>query len=315
MISIIEKDMKQIVEQAKDDLERLDGLKILLAGATGFVGSWLLGTFMASNKYLGTKIEVTALHRGNATRIDLSGLSDEYIKWVVFPNLEYEKHDVMIDAILYNAREPYWTLSGSSQIISSLIRYASNSAVSRVMYISSGAVEVARPNYTPMQAAYAFGKVTGEFMYSRLGGDSYSLVIPRLYSFMGPGIDKRYAISSFAEQAMKGEDIEVDNPLAIRSYMYPVDMVCYLLAILTGGKDRLPYSVGSNVESSMINTAIGLGKQFGVSAQHTGSIQVVNDRYLPVVHQQDFELGLEQTVSFDEGVSRWKEYLITSSTS
>jgi len=316
---IIENDMKQIVEYSRENLEALDGVNIFLAGSTGFVGSWLLGAFMASNKYLGTKIRVTAMHRGNPTRIDLSGLSDEYVKWntsgyttgvILEPS---EQFNVLIDAVAYRDPAPYFALAGRAIGFANMIHMALATNVSRLMYISSGAVVSDRGNYTPEQAAYVYGKMTGEFMYSRLSRSINSVIIPRLYTFMGPGLGSQYAISSFMDQARSGKDIEVDSPLAVRSYLYPVDMVDHLLAILANGKGWTPYVVGSINKMSLIVAANKIGLKYGVMAQHTGSIQVVNDVYLPVLHQQDVELGLEQTVSFEEGIDRWKEYLTISS--
>ena len=311
MNPVIENDIKEIVEHSEEDLKFLDGLKIFVAGATGFVGSWLMNAFAGANKYLGTKIDVTALTRGGPSRLSIP--ENEYVRWVADDYNELivgipKAHEILIDAVLVDDA-PHRMFSKTMDGISRMIDM--DSPVARIMYTSSGIVDHMPSKMTQERAAYAASKAMGEFMYGQLGDRKVVVVIPRLYSFMGPGLDSKFAVSQFMQAGMGGKDIEVWSPLSTRSYMYPTDMVEWLLAVLVRGSDRIPYNVGAAAPMSMIDVGHEIANLWGVQAYGPHEIDR-GDYYVPAVGRAMSELGVEQRVSFEEGVRRWKEYLTTS---
>ena len=60
---IFESDLKSIIQRCEKVFCRLSGEKILITGATGFIGTWLTYTFLMANKELGCKIEVDIVYR------------------------------------------------------------------------------------------------------------------------------------------------------------------------------------------------------------------------------------------------------------
>ena len=56
-------DLSEITRDASEDLATLVGAKLLITGATGFFGRWLLASFAHANRALGLGAHCTALAR------------------------------------------------------------------------------------------------------------------------------------------------------------------------------------------------------------------------------------------------------------
>jgi dTDP-glucose 4,6-dehydratase len=70
---------------------------------------------------------------------------------------------------------------------------------------------------------------------------------PRLFAFAGPGIslEAHFAIGNFMNNALKGEEIFIKgNPNTQRSYLYPTDLIVWLMNLLVNPTIN-PVHIGS----------------------------------------------------------------------
>jgi nucleoside-diphosphate-sugar epimerase len=95
---------------------------------------------------------------------------------------------------------------------------------------------------------------------------------------------------------------------AIRSYQYAADMVIWLWALLTRGEAGRAYNVGASRE-------ITTGDLAAMVAQRAGTISGVEvrkaptpgariDRYVPDVRLATETLGLQESISIEDGIDR-----------
>jgi dTDP-glucose 4,6-dehydratase len=156
---------------------------------------------------------------------------------------------------------------------------------STILYLSSGVVG---NNLKP--SAYRDGKIAAESLCMHSGAN---VKIARIFSVMGQHMDlnSKLAITSFVRKALAKEQIEA-NKHAIRTYMYAVDLVVWLLVILVDGKPQYPYDVGS---SHLVNL-VQVAKQFSPNViESFGEVDV----YQPNGNAK-LELLLEENYTLEE---------------
>ena len=70
-------DIAEIIEAVGPSWERLRGQRLLLTGGTGFIGKWLLGSFLQANSELGLGATVLVVSRQPAAFLNqFSELAD-----------------------------------------------------------------------------------------------------------------------------------------------------------------------------------------------------------------------------------------------
>lgn len=117
----------------------------------------------------------------------------------------------------------------------------------RLLYCSSGIV------YHPENdTAYRREKMQWEKECLESGVD---VVIARLFSFWGEGLDDDKAQTIYRGQAINNEGIFVKNGGTIRTYMHGSEMARWLWAILLRGKSGDAYDVGSDTPVTMLELA------------------------------------------------------------
>lgn len=276
-------DLQAAVDQARADLESMRGQHLLVTGATGFVGSWLLETAAFANRVLGLGLRVTALV---APGVDLSAETPQLVgldgvAFVEGDVCTMEHGDLVrhhpelrsLDAVIHAAiavdaatiqRNPMPTLDSAVEGTRRALALAQASGARRFLFLSSGAVygqappslehfaESFRggPDPTDPTQVYAEGKRIGEMMCACVTR-AYGLetVIARLFAFVGPHLrlDRHYAVGNFMNDALSGRPIVVrSDGTAIRSYLYAGDMAAWLWALLRRGQPGRAYNVGAS---------------------------------------------------------------------
>jgi dTDP-glucose 4,6-dehydratase len=213
--------------------------------------------------------------------------------------------------------------TSSQVIINSGIKYGN---VPRVIHLSSGAVyerqddlslgllEVQVPYDDSLPPSYRNAKLLIENMIS----NAHQLGViqaanPRLFAFSGPGlpIDAHFAVGNFMRDALLKESITIKgSPQTRRSYMYPTDLVTWLLTVLCSPTE-LPINVGNNSSVSLEELASVISRLSNGSGIISNNLKSSPDSYFPSTLNTEKIYGVQIKVDLEAGLRKWFKYLVS----
>ena len=338
------RDLAHILRDAAAELEEMRGKSVFLTGGTGFFGKWLLAGFCHADAELGLGLHLTVLSRDPAAFArqypqvtEISALSFVRGHVADFP-LADPRHDYIIHAAADTTaftteaeeRERSHSIVGGTRHVLDL---AQKCGARRLLNVSSGAVYGAfagRPsgareedeaNAQPL-TPYAAAKREAEQLCAQSDVD---FVTARAFAFLGPylPLDAHFAAGNFLRDARRGGPILVrGDGSALRSYLYPADLVVWLLRILLRGQRARAYNVGSD---EVVSTA-QLARRIAAAAARPGiqptpevviqSLQPQSPQniYLPDIQRARTELNLNVAVPLDDAIARTLAFLQSSDT-
>jgi nucleoside-diphosphate-sugar epimerase len=333
----LESDLNEILDQSKEYLEALSGSKILITGGTGFVGSWLATALLFSKKNKYTDLELTISARDDdllAKKILLQKndlYQSIYLDFEIVPALRRERFTHLIHSATPSSPATGGTDEALVRKISMnaadyLVELAKRQSIKPVlMHLSSGAVygkqEIMnskfsenglKENSNHLETSYSKVKFDLERIVEK--ADQTSIVRgsnPRLFAFAGPGIalDAHFAVGNFLHDALSKRVIELKgNPLTERSYLYPTDMVTWLIACLANPTLE-PTHIGSDVALSMQEIAGVTSKSTSNVPISYGNSSAPQTSYVPETKITRERYGLKQEVDFAESIKRWAAWL------
>lgn len=345
----IEQDFAQIGNLARSSFDQLKDSHIFLTGGTGFIGTWVLEAIRFVNENQGANIRVTILTRNpenfhlkyphlfehpnfHYLAGDVVNLPYESLKTASqFTHLIHAATDASAELNEINPLRMFDTVVlGTRQILD----FAVKEKISKVLYLSSGAVygqqapgvdfvseaSMSAPDCLNPKNTYAEGKRASEMLcaiYSKQFG--CHIVIARIFALLGPllNLDIHFAAGNFIRDAISGKKISVSGDgRPERSYLYPLDLVVWLLAMLTHGKSGAAYNAGSEEGISIADLAKLTSSLIG---NHGYEILGLTDsgwnpgRYVPSSEHIRDQLGVKQTVSLADAIKRtaywngWRE--------
>jgi UDP-glucuronate decarboxylase len=329
MFGIAPHDLAEVLQRGARDFEALRGAKIFLTGGTGFFGKWLLAALDCADAELNLGLRVTILSRHPRRFLDAWPEAAKRPGWHWFEGevahvpILLERFDYIIHAAADTTAiaTPAEEESRARAIVAGterMLELTRRAQAKRLLYISSGAVYGTRAGVragareddfedaVPV-TPYAAAKRQAEELCLRSDVD---FVVARAFAFLGPHLplDAHYAAGNFIRDALRGGPIEVrGDGTALRSYLYPSDLIVWLLGILTRGKRRSAYNVGSDEVVSTAELARAVAEE--VQPPSEVVIQSVQARgpqniYLPNIARARQELGLEVTVPLHESIRR-----------
>lgn len=316
-------DIREIIANP-EKFEAFRQKRILITGATGFVGTWFLQTLLAADLRYSLGLDLFCITR------DASKLSNiENIKKVKI--LERDIREPFSENLpdmhyIFHAATPAtpWTGGSDPELVyesavlgtQNVLNFASNFAQPAcLLHTSSGAVE---KNYdensaSKIQKFYKEAKLIAEELITE--STNTGLIIgcnPRLFAFAGPGISTtaHFAVGQFMNFGFRNESIMVKgNPNTMRSYMYPTDLVTWLLEIMKKPIIE-PLRVGSQEEISIAKLAVLVSELFG-------GIEIINenedkssiDYYVPNTLFTQTKYQLSASIGLKEALFRWKNFM------
>ena len=244
---------------------------VLITGATGFFGSWMVKALCDDcNLYY-------------SNRENMSGM------------LRLAKYDY----IFHFAPTPIEPVIECAKRSGAKILYASSGAV----YGSIG-VKVDEDYQTNPKTEYGIEKLRSENILKNSGLD---YCIARLFTFCGTGLKNNFAVTNFIDDIKNDRPIKVLWPHTVRSYMYIVDAISWLLVLMQS--ENGIYNVGSE-------KGISVGKLAELVSSFTipRNEIMVSDKpfidpapyYVPDCSKAH-DLGLEQHFSLNYGIERMME--------
>lgn len=267
---------KKTLDTAADSsvgIDELHGRSVLITGATGTIGSFLVDMLLRYNETHSADITVYAAGRSTerlSRRFD--GIKTDKL---VFANHDITKNidfDFGADYIIHAAgnaypaafaEDPVGTVMGNIDGTYALLRYASSCGAKRLLYVSSGEVygqgDLSLDEFTedyggyvdPVspRSCYPNSKRAAETLcasYTKQYG--LQTVIVRPCHTYGPGItetDNRANVQ-FVKNALQDEDIVMKSAGAqMRSYCYIADCASAVITVLTRGKTGEAYNTAN----------------------------------------------------------------------
>ena len=336
----LENDFAEISKDGEKFFEQLKGAHIFLTGGTGFIGTWILEAIRFWNQTQKSNIRVTVLTR-NPDSFKLKSL--HLYETSAFDFLIGNIVNLPVQQLL--ARGPYTHLIHAATDASAdlnenkplqmfdtvvlgtrkVLDFAAQAKIQRVLYLSSGAVYgqqppeiqhvseqyLGAPDCLNPKNTYAEGKRASEMLCAIYGKQfGLEIVVARIFALLGPllNLDIHFAAGNFIRDAISGKKITVSGDgRPERSYLYPSDLVVWLLAILTHGQSGFAYNAGSEEGISIANLAELTSALLG---NHGYEVLGLSDsgwnpgRYVPSNQLIRDTLGVSQKVQLSEAIQR-----------
>lgn len=263
--------------------QQLSGQSILISGATGMIGSFLIDVLMEK----GLDITVYALGRSEEkakTRFDRwwNDANFHFLSCDINKGLEL---DAKVDYVFHAASnthpvayatDPIGTITTNIIGTNNLLSFAAEHGTKRVLFASSvevygenrGDVDAFSEDYcgylncNTLRAGYPESKRAGEALcqaYIRQKG--LDVVIPRLARTYGPTMlmSDTKALSQFIKKGIAGEDIVLKSAgTQLFSYTYVADAVSGVLYCLFYGENGVAYNIADATSDIMLRDLAGI---------------------------------------------------------
>lgn len=269
--------------------KQLQNKSILISGATGLIGSFLVDVLMKCNKVYGMNCKVYALGRNEdkaKTRF-ADFLNSEWLQFIKynineplqdndFTTVDYAVHLASNTHPVAYATDPIGTITTNIIGVKNMLDFCTKHQVSRFMFASSneiygenrGDVEKFEEDYcgyincNTMRAGYPESKRCGEALcQAYIKQNDLDVVISRLTRSYGPTMlmSDTKAISQFIRKAIAGEDIVLKSEgNQYYSYTYVADAVSGLLTILLKGKNGEAYNIADESSDIRLKDLAGI---------------------------------------------------------
>jgi GDP-4-dehydro-6-deoxy-D-mannose reductase len=268
-------------------------MKVLVTGAGGFVGRWLLPALVADgHEVLGTRLP------GEAPPGFLSEVERRHVRWLPLDLLERESVlaavDEVPDAVIHLAavasgadarRDPgmAWSVNaaGTARLADALgSRRSAKAADPLFLLISTAEVygallpvrardETDVPAPLSPYAASKLGAETAAFETARRTG--LRVVVARAFPHTGPGQTDRYVVPAFARRLKAARRlgatlVRTGNLEPVRDFLDVRDVAQAYLALLTRGETGAIYNVASGAGIALSAIFLRLAELIGVKA-------------------------------------------------
>jgi nucleoside-diphosphate-sugar epimerase len=335
-------DYLEILESTKEKLKALKDKSIFFTGATGFFGKWLSQFLIRATTDLNLNTSITILCRDTNKSIqDQPWLATKNIKLIQgdvknfeFPNdnFDYFIHAATAASAVLNTSSPEVMADTIIEGTKRVLNLAERCSKPRFLFVSSGAVygqqppEIALvneslltgPDVTKVTNSYAEAKRMAE-LYCQFYANSkkIDLSVARCYAFLGPylPLDQHFAAGNFLRDVLEKKVITLSGDGSpYRSYMYPTDLVNWLLTILIDAPSGEVYNVGSEEEIQLKDLANLINEHrliFNLGIDHSGvvinkkpDVSAPRNAYVPSVEKASIDLNLKVSVNLREAISR-----------
>lgn len=327
-------ELDEAVGQVSPHWEALRGGHVLLTGGTGFIGRWLLETFLRANaaRNLGARASVLTRNpeRFRAQAPYVAGhpclrLLRGDVRTPEFPreSFSYAIHAAADAGRSSLAHDPLLTFDTIVTGTRRVLDFCQDSGIPKLLFLSSGAVYGPQaestvgvsescstaPRTDDPGSAYAEGKRAAEFLCTAFAACSRLQVsIARCFAFIGPHLplDGSFAAGNFVRDAIRGRPIEVrGDPRTVRSYLYAADLAAWLWTMLLSPRSSGIYNVGSDRPVTIAELAETVAAAAGVPVRLVAaSGEAAPSRYVPCIERARVELGLAVSVPLEEAIRR-----------
>ena len=263
--------------------EKLRHKKIMLSGATGMIGSFLVDVILEKNltANLDCKVYLLGRNKERAWERFSKFVNDSHFVFIPYDvKMPFQHNDLgTVDYILHLASnthpmqystDPIGTITTNIVGLQNLLDFAVMHHATRFAFASSneiygenrGDVELFDEDYcgyinsNTMRAGYPESKRCGEALCQAYRAQKgLDVVIPRLTRSYGPTMlmSDTKAISQFIKNGVEGKDIVLKSTgTQFYSYTYVADAVAGLLTILLKGESGEAYNIAEEHSDIML---------------------------------------------------------------
>ncbi len=248
---------------------------ILITGANGMIGLYLIHLFMLRNELYGDNIKIIAMSRNKEAARKRFGRywntdALQYFQGDINQSLLLKEDcDYIIHAAsnthpyLYST-DPIGTVATNIIGTKNVLDYAASHGTKRVLFLSSveiygenrGDTDAFAEDYcgyidsNTLRACYTEGKRAGEALcQAYIATRNLDIVIPRASRIYGPTMQESdtKAIAQFLKKAVNGEDIVLKSEgNQLYSYCYISDAASAILYLLLSGECGEAYNISSD---------------------------------------------------------------------
>jgi len=336
MTNRLAQDLDDILARTEPLWQELRGQRILITGATGFFGCWLLESFAWANRRLNLNARAAGLARHPGLLVEKAPhLAED-------PAIALHAADIRngdfpqgtFSHVIHAATEASATLNHETPLVMfdtivtgtrRALQFAAANSVKKFLFVSSGAVYGTQPpelthlsesfsgGPDPLDpaSAYAEGKRAAELLCALAASSGLETKIARCFAFVGSymKLDAHFAIGNFISDRLHHRPIRVQGDGSpVRSYLYASDLMVWMWTILFRGQPRRAYNVGSeealNIATLAREVAAALPPAVDIDIACTATPGAPVHRYVPSTARAREELGLRAEVPLREAICR-----------
>jgi nucleoside-diphosphate-sugar epimerase len=340
-------DLAEVLAASEGVWDSLRGSSILVTGATGFFGRWMLESLVHADAVHGLSARIVGLSRdpdrflkdvphlrdskvitwrkGSVTTLEVSAFKSDRFTHVLHLATEGD-----VEA---TRRDPKLAIDVIAGGTDRTLAVAQATGASRFLFTSTGAVYGNQPqgishlsedfpaptlnldDPDPERVGAAAKQRAERACLEASAQSSLSSVIARCFSFSGPAVplDRKFAFGSFMRDAQAGREIIVKGDgTPIRSYLYASDLCSWLWTLLVHGARGDTYNVGSETAVSIADLATMIRQTVGspgIKVMGQPDPNKAPHRYVPSTFKIRTALGVKDSVALSEGVRRTAAWL------
>lgn len=337
MTNPLANDLDHVLAHTQGLWDELRGQRLFMTGGTGFVGRWMLESFLWANLRYHLDAQVVVLSRDPAAfyqraphLVDYGNLtlwqgSMDRFAFPVGP-FAYIIHAATAAHDCESVAERLTAFDRDVQGTRRVLDFARQCGALKFLFTSSGAAYGSQPfeithiseeylgGPTPTDACSGYGqaKRISEFLcavYTQAYG--IETKVARLFTFVGPylPLNANYAIGNFLRDALAGGPVVIKGDgTPYRSYLYAADLAIWLWSILLRGAACRIYNTGSDEAVSISDLAHAVAAMVAPSVE-VNVCQRPNAarppfRYVPSTSRAREELGLQVRIGLSDAIRR-----------
>ncbi|MFM2322410.1 MAG: hypothetical protein RLZZ225_563 [Pseudomonadota bacterium] len=324
----LKNDLNYILSETLLLWEELKEQRIFITGGTGFIGRWILESFLWANEKLNLNAEAVILTR-DVKKFSMkcpSFFSHKSLKFHEGNIIDFEFPEGYFSYIIHAATDSSYAQVNSLSMLDTIVQgtkhsldFARYCGVKKFLFISSGAMYgkqadisfIKEKNFSQLDlseytSSYAAGKFIAEFMCNLYAQQyKFSLKIARCFAFFGPylPLNLHFAIGNFIYNRLNNESIVIkSNGNSYRSYLYIADLCIWLWTILFRGQNLVAYNVGSDERYSILEIANLIANiaepKLSVKINNNPGSNIAPENYIPDITLAREDLNLFPKINF-----------------
>ncbi len=339
---IIKEDIKRIIKRLRSNIDKLSGKTVLITGASGLIGSYIVETIavLNSEKKLHKPCNVIALQKSVITqnsrlgylldRVDIQFIShNAIVPYLPQVKIDYFIHAAGMSAPAFFLADPLGTIDVNVRGIRWILEYAKKHKVQSVLYMSSGEIygnpppeQIPTPEsyagnvaISDPRACYTSSKRLAETL-CRIYFEQYGVPvkIARPFIVYGPGlcVSDRRVMADFIRSGLRGVPIKMlSEGRDTRSYCYISDATVAFFQLLLSQKNGEAFNVASDLEevsildlAKLVHNICHITKPVTIEKKEASFIRGAPNRVFPDISKLRKTFGYKPTVGIEEGLRR-----------